>query len=202
MTISLQKNLKNKNFKYLAKSLNLNPENINVIRDIAIDTTGDRTIIKAELLEKSYNDSLKNGLIYYFSNNEYINNTLSENKTFIKRRIKKIKEEITEIDSIQKNILNYSTTVNRPTLLDKSKDYSTHIDILNLYNEKLELEKDIIYNTTIKVLYTPASPNNAKNSIFIDIILYSIISFIIAVFIAIFISIRKKVKEYIITEGL
>lgn len=190
LTLFLNNQLQSGDLEILATKMNLTVDELSCISSISIAAT--------EELEKQKNSFSQNfeitvvadnsdifaklgeGLKNYFTNNEYFKTLIEQQKIYSEQLIKKLDEEIYEIDSLQKTKKNSNMNV---TIYEN--EYTNSSKIIELYKTKIKTEKNLQLSETIFIIenfYNPVSISSASKT---NLIIFPVILLFLAFMFAI-----------------
>mgnify|MGYP006290934945 CR=1 FL=1 len=207
--IETLKNLKDiihdNNRKFISEKFNISQKGAASIKSIILKSDFDPEELKEndflllqlniQLFNKKYFDEVTAGVIYYINNNPYIKKSTQIKQTNLHAQINKINEEIAELDSMQKQLIESN---NIETTYLKSDKLSTHSESIELMEKKNKLSEQLAYKNAIIITdqyYDIQTPNKPSIILLITAGMFSF--FIIAVLLIFMIEVYKKSKNLV-----
>ena len=128
-------------------------------------------------------DKLQGGLIYYFSNNQYISHYYTSYKQSCENLINDINEEIVVLNGIRKETINSSVTLGSgSTITGKNRRLSNEIITLSHMREEIKTNLELL--KPISFVQDFAKVNQKEDDILSLGILGAVLSFVFGLFIA------------------
>lgn len=185
---SLRTYIKEENYDLLSKELNIDGWMAASIADIEASLVKDEDKkeiqnyfkIKLKVYDNTLFDTIRNGIIYYVNNNDFIREKFEQRKKIIETIISKIDEEIIELDSLQQSF--FSPKKNNQFII-----LSGYNEVVDLYEKKQNLTEQLQSLEAITIIkdFTHVSKAIRKN-LPRTVISYGLIFFLISVIIIFF----------------
>lgn len=199
----LEINVENRDYEALSKLLGIDIKTASNIKKIEAEQLYQKdmheeffTLNKFNILLKVYDKNIiadvQEGLIYYFNNNNYVNELYQRFKKSKQRVIEDINNEMKLLKEIRlKGIVdntNFSSSLKVVNGYEKST-INNQITILSEYREKIRTQKEIL--KPLSFVQEFARVSKKEDDILIWSLLGGIISFLLAMFISRVIEIKK-----------
>tara|TARA_B100001769_G_C22081298_1_gene582680 strand:- start:130 stop:969 length:840 start_codon:yes stop_codon:yes gene_type:complete len=199
----LEINVENRDYEALSKLLGIDIKTASNIKKIEAEQLYQKdmheeffTLNKFNILLKVYDKNIiadvQEGLIYYFNNNNYVNELYQRFKKSKQRVIEDINNEMKLLKEIRLNGIvdntNFSSSLKVVNGYEKST-INNQITILSEYREKIRTQKEIL--KPLSFVQEFARVSKKEDDILIWSLLGGIISFLLAMFISRVIEIKK-----------
>ena len=199
----LEINVENRDYQALSRSLGIDIKTASNIKKIEAEQLYQKdmheeffTLNKFNILLKVYDKNIiadvQEGLIYYFNNNNYVNELYQRFKKSKQRVIEDINNEMKLLKDIRlKGIVdntNFSSSLKVVNGYEKST-INNQITILSEYREKIRTQKEIL--KPLSFVQEFARVSKKEDDILIWSLVGGVISFLIAMFISRVIEIKK-----------
>ena len=199
----LEINVENRDYQALSRSLGIDIKTASNIKKIEAEQLYQKdmheeffTLNKFNILLKVYDKNIiadvQEGLIYYFNNNNYVNELYQRFKKSKQRVIEDINNEMKLLKEIRlKGIVdntNFSSSLKVVNGYEKST-INNQITILSEYREKIRTQKEIL--KPLSFVQEFARVSKKEDDILIWSLVGGIISFLLAMFISRVIEIKK-----------
>ena len=199
----LEINVENRDYEALSQSLGIDIKTASNIKKIEAEQLYQKdmheeffTLNKFNILLKVYDKNIiadvQEGLIYYFNNNNYVNELYQRFKKSKQRVIEDINNEMKLLKEIRlKGIVdntNFSSSLKVVNGYEKST-INNQITILSEYREKIRTQKEIL--KPLSFVQEFARVSKKEDDILIWSLVGGIISFLLAMFISRVIEIKK-----------
>ena len=199
----LEINVENRDYQALSRSLGIDIKTASNIKKIEAEQLYQKdmheeffTLNKFNILLKVYDKNIiadvQEGLIYYFNNNNYVNELYQRFKKSKQRVIEDVNNEMKLLQEIRlKGIVdntNFSSSLKVVNGYEKST-INNQITILSEYREKIRTQKEIL--KPLSFVQEFARVSKKEDDILIWSLVGGVISFLIAMFISRVIEIKK-----------
>ena len=199
----LEINVENRDYQALSRSLGIDIKTASNIKKIEAEQLYQKdmheeffTLNKFNILLKVYDKNIiadvQEGLIYYFNNNNYVNELYQRFKKSKQRVIEDINNEIKLLKEIRlKGIVdntNFSSSLKVVNGYEKST-INNQITILSEYREKIRTQKEILKPLSFVQEFARVSKKED------DILIWSLIGGVISFLLAMFISRVREIKK-------
>ena len=199
----LEINVENRDYQALSRSLGIDIKTASNIKKIEAEQLYQKdmyeeffTLNKFNILLKVYDKNIiadvQEGLIYYFNNNNYVNELYQRFKKSKQRVIEDINNEMKLLKEIRlKGIVdntNFSSSLKVVNGYEKST-INNQITILSEYREKIRTQKEIL--KPLSFVQEFARVSKKEDDILIWSLVGGVISFLLAMFISRVIEIKK-----------
>ena len=199
----LEINVENRDYEALSQSLGIDIKTASNIKKIEAEQLYQKdmheeffTLNKFNILLKVYDKNIiadvQEGLIYYFNNNNYVNELYQRFKKSKQRVIEDINNEMKLLKEIRlKGIVdntNFSSSLKVVNGYEKST-INNQITILSEYREKIRTQKEIL--KPLSFVQEFARVSKKEDDILIWSLIGGVISFLLAMFISRVIEIKK-----------
>jgi len=199
----LEINVENRDYQALSRSLGIDIKTASNIKKIEAEQLYQKdmheeffTLNKFNILLKVYDKNIiadvQEGLIYYFNNNNYVNELYQRFKKSKQRVIEDINNEMKLLKEIRlKGIVdntNFSSSLKVVNGYEKST-INNQITILSEYREKIRTQKEILKPLSFVQEFARVSKKED------DILIWSLIGGVISFLLAMFISRVREIKK-------
>ncbi|MBH69852.1 MAG: hypothetical protein CMP69_01070 [Flavobacteriales bacterium] len=199
----LEINVENRDYQALSRSLGIDIKTASNIKKIEAEQLYQKdmheeffTLNKFNILLKVYDKNViadvQEGLIYYFNNNNYVNELYQRFKKSKQRVIEDINNEMKLLQEIRlKGIVdntNFSSSLKVVNGYEKST-INNQITILSEYREKIRTQKEILKPLSFVQEFARVSKKED------DILIWSLIGGVISFLLAMFISRVREIKK-------
>tara|TARA_Y100000589_G_scaffold199024_2_gene187847 strand:+ start:160 stop:999 length:840 start_codon:yes stop_codon:yes gene_type:complete len=199
----LEINVENRDYQALSRSLGIDIKTASNIKKIEAEQLYQKdmheeffTLNKFNILLKVYDKNIiadvQEGLIYYFNNNNYVNELYQRFKKSKQRVIEDINNEMKLLQEIRlKGIVdntNFSSSLKVVNGYEKST-INNQITILSEYREKIRTQKEILKPLSFVQEFARVSKKED------DILIWSLIGGVISFLLAMFISRVREIKK-------
>ena len=199
----LEINVENRDYQALSRSLGIDIKTARNIKKIEAEQLYQKdmheeffTLNKFNILLKVYDKNIiadvQEGLIYYFNNNNYVNELYQRFKKSKQRVIEDINNEMKLLKEIRlKGIVdntNFSSSLKVVNGYEKST-INNQITILSEYREKIRTQKEILKPLSFVQEFARVSKKED------DILIWSLIGGVISFLLAMFISRVREIKK-------
>ena len=199
----LEINVENRDYEALSKLLGIDIKTASNIKKIEAEQLYQKdmheeffTLNKFNILLKVYDKNIiadvQEGLIYYFNNNNYVNELYQRFKKSKQRVIEDINNEMKLLKEIRLNGIvdntNFSSSLKVVNGYEKST-INNQITILSEYREKIRTQKEIL--KPLSFVQEFARVSKKEDDILIWSLIGGVISFLLAMFISRVIEIKK-----------
>ncbi len=151
--------LKENNYQAIASQLNISEQAAQNIIFIKIESVTEvldlkdqeRFIVTVEVYNQNVLGELQQGLIYYLSNNEFVKVRVQQNKSYLTQTIKKIEQEVAELENLKVKIYNgeFFQNLSGNLLFDPT---TVNSKILELTKEKINLQNSLELVNSVQVI--------------------------------------------------
>lgn len=156
--------------------------------------------IQIEVFDEGIMDPIQEGILNYISKNKYLTEMNNTRILQQKQRIRNIDKEIDKLDSLQ-HIMYFETPKLKSTMpsdklvfMNEIDQKLFHKDILELKQEKLEIEKELLVRGDAITILQPFTPTaSPSNPILYFIILWGAVFCLLGIVIAILWQYRKSI---------
>ena len=199
----LEINVENRDYEALSRSLGIDIKTASNIKKIEAEQLYQKdmheeffTLNKFNILLKVYDKNIiadvQEGLIYYFNNNNYVNELYQRFKKSKQRVIEDVNNEMKLLQEIRlKGIVdntNFSSSLKVVNGYEKST-INNQITILSEYREKIRTQKEILKPLSFVQEFARVSKKED------DILIWSLIGGVISFLLAMFISRVREIKK-------
>tara|TARA_A100001035_G_scaffold260294_1_gene238440 strand:- start:4366 stop:5205 length:840 start_codon:yes stop_codon:yes gene_type:complete len=199
----LEINVENRDYQALSRSLGIDIKTASNIKKIEAEQLYQKdmheeffTLNKFNILLKVYDKNIiadvQEGLIYYFNNNNYVNELYQRFKKSKQRVIEDVNNEMKLLQEIRlKGIVdntNFSSSLKVVNGYEKST-INNQITILSEYREKIRTQKEILKPLSFVQEFARVSKKED------DILIWSLIGGVISFLLAMFISRVREIKK-------
>ncbi len=199
----LEINVENRDYQALSRSLGIDIKTASNIKKIEAEQLYQKdmheeffTLNKFNILLKVYDKNIiadvQEGLIYYFNNNNYVNELYKRFKKSKQRVIEDVNNEMKLLKEIRlKGIVdntNFSSSLKVVNGYEKST-INNQITILSEYREKIRTQKEILKPLSFVQEFARVSKKED------DILIWSLIGGVISFLLAMFISRVREIKK-------
>tara|TARA_B100001287_G_scaffold257855_1_gene243771 strand:- start:218 stop:1057 length:840 start_codon:yes stop_codon:yes gene_type:complete len=199
----LEINVENRDYQALSRSLGIDIKTASNIKKIEAEQLYQKdmheeffTLNKFNILLKVYDKNIiadvQEGLIYYFNNNNYVNELYQRFKKSKQRVIEDVNNEMKLLKEIRlKGIVdntNFSSSLKVVNGYEKST-INNQITILSEYREKIRTQKEILKPLSFVQEFARVSKKED------DILIWSLIGGVISFLLAMFISRVREIKK-------
>ncbi len=151
ITLSQKLKLPEQEVETLTSIEAINPLEAEIIRMNSQDIKEEIFVVEIQINSTQFLEKLQRGIISYLENNPYVQARVAEDKENLTLSIRKIQTELTQIDSLKKNIQNlfgqnYTQTLLIPDLGDLYQKY------IGLYEKQLDYKTELKFIESFDVL--------------------------------------------------
>ena len=195
-------------YKRLSEELNIDimaAVNVKVISASLISTSTEGSLFKIniEVFDKSIIDSIRNGLIEYINSQKYIKGRSEIIKEQQLQLISLLNNKIDEVDSLQNvvNTYNKPSIKNNEILLTINENNSFHLELIQLYEKKQNLERQNQLSKEFEIIEDLA-PLSIRSTNITSIIIPCFIFFFLGLLCAVLVELKNKIILHLKSTGI